>query len=114
MWYGVVLMIVGLTTGVLRAVARLPDANGQAERLLFASAADMLMFAAFFGLAIWYRKKPKVHRAAMVVAATSLLIAAVARMTFVPPNPHLRLVVWSIPVLVAIGLDFRATRKVHP
>jgi hypothetical protein len=29
----------------------------------------MLMFAAFFGVAIWYRKKPRVHRPAMVVAA---------------------------------------------
>jgi FtsH-binding integral membrane protein len=114
MWYGVLLMIVGFTTGVLRAAERLPAANGQAERLLFASSADMLMFAVFFGLALWYRKNPKVHRAAMVVAATSLLIAAVARMAFVPPNPHLRLLVWSTPVLVAIGLEFRTTRRVHP
>ena len=71
------------------------------------------MFAAFFGVAIWYRKRPKVHRPAMVVAVTSLLIAAVARMTFVPPGAG-RLAIWSMPILIAAAVEFRQTRSVHP
>jgi hypothetical protein len=113
-WYGALLIIVGLTTGVIRAAERIPDGDGTAARLLFAATSDMAMFAGFFGAAIWYRKKPKLHRPAMVVAATSLLIAAVARMVFVPANPHLRLLVWSFPVLLAMGVEFRRTGKVHP
>ena len=113
-WYGLLLIIVGLRTGILRAAEKIPDGDGSAERLLFAATADMAMFAAFFGAAIWYRKKPKIHRPAMVVAATSLLIAAVARMAFVPPTPHLRLLVWSFPVLLAMGIEFRKSGKVHP
>jgi hypothetical protein len=109
-WYGVLLIIVGLTTGVIRSSASPP---GRAEALLLAIIEDMLMFAAFFGVAIWYRKKPRVHRPAMVVAATSLLVAAVARMTFVPPGPS-RLAVWSMPILIAAAVEFRQTRSVHP
>lgn len=109
-WYGVLLIIVGLTTGVIRSAASPP---GRAEALLLAIIEDMLMFAGFFGVAIWYRKRPKIHRPAMVVAATSLLVAAVARMTFVPPGPS-RLVIWSMPILIAAAADFRQTRSVHP
>ena len=110
-WYGVVLIIVGLTTGVIRASASPP---GRAESLLLAIIEDMLMFAGFFALAIWYRKKPKVHRPAMVLAATSLLVAAVARMTFLPPSIPIRLTIWSLPVLIAMAIEFRERRAVHP
>ena len=112
-WYGALLILVGLTTGVLRAAGKPP---GRAEQLLYASIADMAMFGAFFGTAIWYRRKPKLHRPAMVVAATSLLVAAVAgtRMTFLPPSAPLRLTIWAMPILIAMAIEFRQTRKVHP
>lgn len=109
-WYGLLLIVVGLTTGVIRSSASPP---GRAEALLLAIIEDMLMFAGFFSVAIWYRKKPKVHRPAMVVAATSLLVAAVARMTFLPAGPG-RLAIWSLPILIAMAIEFRYTRKVHP
>jgi len=109
-WYGVVLILVGLTTGVIRSSSSPP---GRAEALLLAIIEDMVMFAAFFGVAIWHRKKPKIHRPAMVVAATTLLVAAVARMTFVPPGPS-RLAIWSIPILIAAAAEFKQTRSVHP
>jgi len=112
-WYGALLILVGLTTGVLRAAGKPP---GRAEQLLYVSIADMAMFGAFFGTAIWYRKKPKLHRPAMVVAATSLLVAAVAatRMTFLPPSGLLRLTIWTMPILIAMAIEFRQTRRVHP
>jgi hypothetical protein len=112
-WYGALLILVGLTTGVLRAAGYPP---GRAEQLLYVSIADMAMFGAFFGAAIWYRKKPKLHRPAMVVAATSLLVAAVAgtRMTFLPPSGPLRLTIWAMPILIAMAIELRQTRSVHP
>ncbi len=112
-WYAGLLILVGLTTGVLRSAG---SPSGRAEQLLFASIADMVMFAGFFGAAIWYRKKPKLHRPAMVVAATSLLVAAmgVTRMTFLPPSAPLRLTIWAMPILIAMAVEFRQTRRVHP
>lgn len=113
-WYGVLLMIVGLATGVLRSAEHLPQANGSAERLLYQAIADMAMFGGFFGAAIWYRSKPKLHRPAMVVAATALLIAAVGRMTFLPAIGPLRIAIWSLPVLIAMAMEFKKTGTVHP
>ena len=110
-WYGALLIVVGLTTGVLRAAGSPP---GRAEQLLFVSIADMAMFAGFFGAAIWYRKVPKLHRPAMVVAATALLVAAVSRMTFLPPSIPIRLTMWALPILIAMAIEFRHRRGVHP
>ena len=114
-WYGVMLILVGLTTGVIRAAASPP---GRAEGLLLAITQDMLMFAGFFAAAVWYRKKPKVHRPLMVVAATSLLVAAVGRMgPLLPAEPFrspVAILIWSSPILVAMVLEFRQTWKVHP
>jgi hypothetical protein len=114
-WYGVLLIIVGLTTGVIRAAA---SPSGKAEGLLLAITQDMLMFAGFFAAAILYRKQPRLHRPLMVVAATSLLVAAVGRMeAFLPAAPVgslVMLLIWSLPVLVAMVQEVRTTRRVHP
>ena len=54
----------------------------------------------------------------MTVAAVSLAIASVARMTFLPDppvGPFIRFLLWSTPVLVGIAHDARHTsRKLHP
>lgn len=113
-WYGLLLIGVGLTTGVLRSAD--PQAS-DALRLLYVAIADMVMFAGFFGAAIVYRRKPQLHKRMMVVAATSLLVAAVGRMEFLPPPPSgipFRLLIWSAPVLLAAAVDFRKSRTVHP
>ena len=113
--YGAVLIVVGLTTGVLRSSA-LP-LGGEAERLLLVATADMVVFAAFFGAAIVYRKKPQTHKRLMVVAANMLLVAAVARMKFLPPMPAglpYFVAIWFLPLLSAMAYDLRIQRRVHP
>ena len=114
-WYGVVLIIVGVTTSIMRS--SLLTRGGAAESLLYRSLADMVMFGAFFGAAIWYRKKPHLHKRWMVVAATTLLVAAVGRLTVLPLPPWripTGLMIWSTPILVAMLYDWRKTRTVHP
>jgi hypothetical protein len=49
----------------------------------------------------------------MVVAATALLIAAVARMAFLTADV-IRLAIWSLPILIAMAAEFSQTRRVHP
>ena len=113
--YGVLLVIVGLTTGVARAAA-LPRAE-QAPGLLYAAVVDMLLFASFFGAAIRFRRRPDVHKRLMTVAATALLVAAVGRMSYLPAPPAGLLVMfllWSSPVLLAVVYDWRRQRGVHP
>lgn len=114
LWYGILLITVGLFTGVVRSAALPP---GRAEGLLFAAVTDMLVFAAFFVAAIAYRRRPQVHKRLMTVAATMLLIAAVGRLPFLAPPPGgipIRLAIWFSPVLLAMAYDFRTHRMVHP
>ncbi len=113
--YGVVLVILGLTTAVGRAAA-LPR-GGPAEGLLYVALLDMLVFASFFGAAIWFRRRPDLHKRLMTVAATTLLVAAAGRMSFMPPPPGgfaVTFLVWSSPVLLASVFDWRHRRSVHP
>ena len=113
--YGVLLVIVGLTTGVLRAAA-LPR-GGQAEGLLYVAFVDMLVFATFFGAAIRFRRRPDIHKRLMTTAATALLVAAVGRMSFLPAPPGglaVMFFVWSSPVMAAVVYDWQHNRGVHP
>ncbi len=113
--YGFLLIAVGLYTGVVRAAER--PRGGPAESLLYQALADMVMFAAFFGAAVVYRRKPQLHKRLITVAAVTLLVAAVSRMTFFPGPPFRFLIVqavWSLPILIAMTYDFRSRRTVHP
>lgn len=110
-WYGGLLILVGLTTAAMRAAESPP---GRAEQLLFVSVADMVVFGGFFAAAIWYRRKPRIHRPAMVVAATALLVAAISRMTFLPASVPIRLTLWALPILIAMAIEFRQARRVDP
>jgi len=52
----------------------------------------------------------------MVLAATSLLIAAVGRFAFLPPAPNApgpRFAIWFLPVLVAMASEWKASRRVQ-
>jgi hypothetical protein len=113
--YGALLVIVGLITGVLRS-SKLP-LGGQAEDLLFAATADMIVFSGFFAAAILYRRRPQVHKRLMMVAANMLLIAAVARMTFIPPPPAflpMFVAIWFLPLMSAMAFDWWTQRRLHP
>ena len=110
--YGVLVIIVGLFTGISRSANRFRLGLG-GETLLFQAVADMTVFAIFFGAAIAFRRKPQVHKRLMMVAATMLLVAAAARMTFIPLFP-VRQAVWVSPILLAMAYDFRARHVIHP
>ena len=77
----------------------------------------LLVFASFFGAAIRFRRRPDVHKRLMTIAATTLLVAAVGRMSFLPAPPGglaVMFLVWSSPVLLAVVYDSLHGRGVHP
>jgi hypothetical protein len=111
--YGICLIAVGLTTGVIRAGAL------ESAGLLMGVTLDMLGFALFLGLAISFRSKPQIHKRAMIVAATALLIAAVSRLWFLPELPMVARIpafflIWFLPILCAIAYDLAHDKRVHP
>jgi hypothetical protein len=113
--YGVLVIVVGLITTLgmfaIRVRAETPEAFLSIGPLL-----DMLVFAPFFALAVYNRRRPALHKRLMVVAMTSLLIAAVARMPFLgsPRILLLEYVIWVSPVLLAMAYDFARRRHIHP
>ena len=77
----------------------------------------MVVFTSFFVAAIVYRHHRHLHERLIIVAATTLLIAAVGRMTFLPRSAArlpLFLVVWLSPIVLAVLYDWRKQRRVHP
>jgi hypothetical protein len=87
-----------------------------AQSALVGPLLDMLAFAPVFAAAVYYRRKPQLHKRLMVVAATLLLIAAVGRIPF-PAELRTLLVihaVWASPILLAMAHDLWRERRVHP
>lgn len=113
--YGVLLIVVGWTTAfatfAMKVRAGAPDAF-----FVVAPVLDMLVFPSFFAAAIYYRRKPELHKRLMIVASTALMMAAVIRMRFLGSPQVLwpEYLVWVSPVLIAMAYDFVRYRLVHP
>lgn len=115
--YGVLLVIVGIAVSFAMFAVRVQAGEmHQAQLSLLAPLVDMAVFVPYFGAAIYYRRKPELHKRLMIVATTALLIAAVGRMPFLgtPPNVWMIRLIWTSPILLAIGYDLFKRRVVHP
>lgn len=118
-YYGFGLVVVGVFTALSRFASRVQAARLEEVSLPLAPIAplsDMIVFPLFFGAAVLYRRKPEIHKRLMIVATTILLIAAVSRMTFLgtPVPLPVFLVVWFLPIFLAMGYDFITQRLIHP
>lgn len=114
--YGVLLIVVGLITAFARFALRVRAGEvAAAQAQLLGPVLDMIVFAPLFAAALYYRRKPELHKRLMVVATTSLLIAAATRMQFLG-EPRMLFVhlIWMAPILVAIAHDVVRQRRVHP
>ena len=116
-WYGVVIIVVGVITAFSQFADRI-DAGRleEAQTRLLAPLSDMIVFPLFFGAAVYYRHRPELHKRLMLVATTTLLVAAALRMSFLGeplPRPT-RLLIWFSPILFGIAYDLIAKRTIHP
>jgi hypothetical protein len=113
--YGVLVIVVGLLVGFGMFVVRVragaaPEAIGR----LFGPVVDMLIFAPLFAAAVYYRRRPGLHKRLMIVATTTLLVAAVGRLRTIVPSPVLVQLVWSAPIVLAMAYDYAKQKIVHP
>jgi hypothetical protein len=112
--YGVVVILAGLLVGFGMFVVRVragaaPEAIGR----LFGPVVDMLIFAPLFAAAIYYRRRPGLHKRLMILATTTLLVAAVGRMRPFLPSFALQQLVWCSPILLMMAYDYAKQRIVH-
>jgi len=91
-WSGVAIALTILVTGPLVAIRSVqitpPDFQFfgmQYSRFLLVMLTEIAAYAGFVTIAILARKKPRIHRAAMVLASLCLLAGATARMPFLYP-----------------------------
>ncbi len=117
MAYGLVVIVVGIATAFARfELTVIASDLARAQRQLFGPLRDMVCFIPFFAAAWRWRRRPELHKRAMVVATTILLVAAVGRMVFLgqPPSLWKFSLVWWSPIYIAMIHDFLTRRIVHP
>ena len=117
MFLGMVVLVVGTVTAVLRFATMTADGLVEpARQFVIWPLLDMVIFAAFFVPAILYRRKPDIHKRLMIIATTNLIVAAVFRAVGLDtPILHLAFVLlWLSPIFIAMIYDFKRKRLVHP
>jgi hypothetical protein len=86
-------------------------------QFLLVPVTDLLMFAIFFGGAIYYRKRPANHKRLMLLTAINFLPPAIARIPIATLQATGPLWFFGFPTLVllaCIGLDTWRYRKLNP
>ena len=114
--YGVLVIVAGLVATFGMFVLRVrAGAVAEAQGRLIGPVLDMLVFAPVFAAAVYYRRKPELHKRLMIVATTALLIAAATRIPFAEElRRPLVYLVWTPPILLAMAHDFWRHRRIHP
>jgi uncharacterized membrane protein YozB (DUF420 family) len=117
MSYGIVVVVVGLLASSEAFAARLATGDVfRAQRALFGPIRDLVFLAPFLAAGWVYRRRTEIHKRVMLVATTLLLGPAVGRMFFLgfPIAVWKFMLLWPLPVYLAMVHDFRTKRIVHP
>lgn len=122
------MVVIGLTAAVMSARAGTNQAPGLTpQQFLIIPFADMAVFAPTVAAAIWFRKRPEIHKRLILVATIALIIAAVARLPALVPGGFAAFAAWSpaavflfffaltdLFLVAAIAYDFATRGRVHP
>ena len=111
--FAVLLVGVGIWVAIDFARRRFTaDSTGEATFLAI-SFSSMLVFAAFFGAAIVWRKKPEYHKRLMLLAAMSLLVAALGRFPrWIVPADRFNIAT-DVFISLALMRDLIVDRRIH-
>jgi hypothetical protein len=115
--YGFAIAVVGLYAAGLLAT-RLGQRENDFEAaasFVFFPVIDMVYFAGFLAAAIVYRRRPDLHKRAMLVATFSIAVVGLGRL--VGRTGFENVVVWQslnlAPLLIAVAYDMIICRKVY-
>jgi len=117
-WFGAALgtliPVLGIATFIVMARFRVVHFHQVGIKPFFGSAVlDMTSFAVPFWLAIYWRKKPELHRRLVLIASCALTGAAFARFPMLP-QPH-ALAYACVDALIFLGVarDLIVNRRIH-
>lgn len=112
---GLLILLVGFFTAVAAAKYGSASTPPGVSPLAFLAVplGDLLVFAVLFGAAVYYRKRPAIHKRLILLTVLNFLPPALGRTPFLQPFGLLAFL--GIPVLLALALlamDLLVTRKV--
>jgi phosphoglycerol transferase MdoB-like AlkP superfamily enzyme len=86
----------------------------QADAALFLSVPflDITCFAVFFALAVYWRRKPELHRRFIFIATSALLAAAFGRLPYLDDHSFFYAGVDAV-ILLGVVRDLLVNRRVH-
>jgi len=110
------IFVVGILTGLYSA-ARGASPGPPALQFLIIPIGDMLVFAILIGTALYFRRKPAIHKRLMLLASINLLVPAIARipLTFIQEGGPLAF--FGLADLLLLGcvvFDSIRHRRLHP
>lgn len=113
-WYAVVLIALGIAVALEAPADHVR--NGEwtldaAAGFLVLPFGDVLLFGGLLGAAVYYRRQPELHKRLMLLASVALIFPGAARLA--EPNIPLILVLWFLPVVLAMIFDRFTTGRVH-
>lgn len=115
MYYGAFVFGVGLFISVAGSVARVHSgelATDIAGLVALYNLTDVMIYGAFFLLAMCFRSQSSLHRRLIICAAIALTGAAVGRV--MPTGSWSYLAVWLAPLMLGVAFDLVSERRVHP
>jgi hypothetical protein len=126
--YGGLVWVLGLIVSIAMPVFNVHSGlwpMDRGEQFLAIPLGDMVLFGGFFGAAVAYRRKPEIHKRLVILASVAVMFAAVGRaftnvgVLLGDPGAPLggepaRLLIWYLPVLVAMAHDLVKRRRIHP
>ncbi|MEO7597337.1 MAG: hypothetical protein ABIV50_00275, partial [Opitutus sp.] len=74
----------------------------------------LMMFAGFVGAALWYRRRPEIHRRLVLLGTVSIITPAIARLPGIDHNPVKALLLSTVFVMAAMIHDWKVRGRVHP
>ena len=110
------LVLVGLTTAVVRASQGATPAAGPAPLVfLVIPLADMLVFAILVGAGFYFRRRTDVHKRLMMLATISILAAAIARLpfAFLQAGPPAFFGLTDVFVAACLVYDLVTLKRIH-
>jgi hypothetical protein len=114
--YGIVLWLLGLLVSFVAPVMHVTAGEwsvDEAATFLPIPFGDMVLFGGFFAAAIWYRSKSEIHKRLMVMATIAVVFAAAFRLQNAGVPMSWAIVVWYVPLVIAMAYDFFTRRRVH-
>lgn len=119
--WDICIIVLGISVGLGRispAIATEYETLAEFIKELPIPLGDLLVFAILFGLGIYYRSRPEIHKRLMILSTMALLFAPAGRLSSVAESVPVSVVILLggplLPAFLAIGYDWWTRERVHP